>query len=94
MAATLKKIIGDSGAGSDKSHGTDRVYEVLVALSTDTAALVTKTNALIVDVGALATSLNQLIVDYNANTNIIDDTTAASVTVTATGTVATVVTVE
>lgn len=31
------------------------------------------------DIAAIAASLNQLITDYNANTNIVDDTTAAAV---------------
>jgi hypothetical protein len=32
------------------------------------------------DLAAITTSLNQLITDYNANANIVTDTTAASVT--------------
>lgn len=66
MAVTLKKLVGEAGAGIDESHGSDTLYDVL-------KALVTAQNALIV-------SLNQLITDYNANTNIVDDTTATAVT--------------
>jgi hypothetical protein len=36
--------------------------------------------SVVTDLNALKTSLNQLITDYNANANIIDDTTATAVT--------------
>jgi hypothetical protein len=36
--------------------------------------------SVLTDLAAITTSLNQLITDYNANANIVTDTTAASVT--------------
>lgn len=36
--------------------------------------------SVLTDLAAIKTSLNQLITDYNANANIVDNTTAASVT--------------
>lgn len=41
-------------------------------------------DSMLTDIAALKTSLNQLITDYNANTNIVTDTTAAAVTLTTT----------
>lgn len=51
---TLKKMLGDGGAGLDKSHGTDPVYEVL--------------GAIIDQLNDLTTQFNQLRADYNAAT--------------------------
>jgi hypothetical protein len=36
--------------------------------------------SILTDLAALTTSLNQLITDYNANANIVTDTTATAVT--------------
>lgn len=36
--------------------------------------------SILTDLTALATQFNQLRTDYNANTNIVDDTTATAVT--------------
>jgi hypothetical protein len=33
MLATLKKMMGEGGAGQDESHGSDRLYDVLKALA-------------------------------------------------------------
>lgn len=54
MTVKLKRLVGDAGAGMDKSHGSDRVYDVL-------EAMVTTQNAMVA-------SLNQFITDYNAST--------------------------
>jgi len=50
----LKKLLGDGLAGLDKSHGTDRLYEFLAALTTQ--------------VNDLTAQFNQLRTDYNAST--------------------------
>ncbi len=66
-AVTLKKLLGEAGAGLDESMGIDTLRDVL-------AQLITEHNALIV-------SHNQLITDYDAETNAAHtSTTAASVT--------------
>jgi len=67
MATTLKKVLGDGGAGVDKSFGMDSLLEVL----TD---VVNTQNAIIA-------SLNQLITDYNAEDQADHtDSTATAVT--------------
>ena len=33
MTATLKKLVGEAGAGHDKSHGSDTIYDVFKALA-------------------------------------------------------------
>lgn len=40
--------------------------------------------SILADLTALKNSVNQLITDYNANANIVDDTTATAVTLTTT----------
>jgi hypothetical protein len=55
MAATLKRLVGEAGAGQDESHGSDRVYDVLKELA--------------VTQNALVAALNQFITDYNASTS-------------------------
>lgn len=52
MAVTLKRLVGEAGAGIDESHGSDRLYDVLKELA---------------EVSALqSAALNQFITDYNA----------------------------
>lgn len=64
MAKTLKRLMGDGGAGFDKSHGQpDPLYEVL--------------GAIIDQLNDLTTQFNQLRADYNAATV---PTTATAVT--------------
>lgn len=65
MAVTLKRLVGEGGAGLDDSNGCDNLYDVL--------------NALVTQVGALTTSLNQFIADYNDVTPV-QPTTALAVT--------------
>lgn len=69
MTVKIKKLIGDAGAGMDKSHGSDTVYDILAALSTDIANL--------------ATAFNQFLIDYNAET-LADHTTSSATAVTPT----------
>ena len=64
MTTTLKKLVGDAGAGIDESHGSDRLYDVLVAL-------VTAQNDLIAQ-------FNQLRTDYNAETVAAHTATSAT----------------
>ena len=40
MAIKLKRLIGEAGAGADESHGSDRLYDVLKALTETQNALV------------------------------------------------------
>jgi len=54
MAATLKKLLGEAGAGIDDSVGIDRLYDVLVELATVQNDLVAQ--------------FNQLKADYDAST--------------------------
>lgn len=54
MAVTLKRLVGNAGAGMDESHGSDRLYDVLKAL-TDTQ-------------NDLVAQFNQFRTDYNAVT--------------------------
>lgn len=60
----------------------------IAAATIDVSGLTATVNALhgtvLADLTAIAASLNQLIIDYNANANIITDTTATSVTLTTT----------
>jgi hypothetical protein len=70
--ATLKKLLGDAGAGIDDSHGSDRLYDVL-------SALITEHNDLVAQ-------FNQLLTDYNAET-VAAHTTSTATTVTPTVTV-------
>lgn len=67
MAATLKKLMGQGGAGIDDSMGFDNLYDVLVELATVQNDLVAQ--------------FNQLRTDYNAETAADHtDTTATAVT--------------
>jgi hypothetical protein len=68
MTTTLKQLLGDAGAGIDESHGSDRLYDVLVAI-------VTAQNDLVAQ-------FNQLLTDYNAET-LADHTTSTATAVTA-----------
>lgn len=64
MTTTLKKLVGDAGAGIDKSHGSDRLYDVLLAI-------VTAQNDLIAQ-------FNQLRTDYDAETVAAHTATSAT----------------
>lgn len=64
MATKIKKLIGDAGAGLDKSHGSATVYDVLVAFANT--------------INLLITSHNQLLTDYNAETSASHTTSSAS----------------
>lgn len=67
MTATLKQFMGEAGAGLDKSHGTDRLYDVLLGLVNSHTQLVAQ--------------FNQLRADYNAhehNSVAIDAATTAT----------------
>lgn len=72
MTTTIKKLIGDAGAGLDESHGSDTLYKVIVALATT--------------LNAVIASHNQLLTDYNAET-LADHTDSTATAVTATYTV-------
>ena len=65
--ATLKNLVGNAGAGLDKSHGSDTVYDVL-------SALITEHNNLVAQ-------YNQLLADYNAET-VAAHTTSTATTIT------------
>ncbi len=67
MTTTIKKTIGDAGAGIDQSHGEDTLYDAV--------------NALAVQVTALTVAFNQLLTDYNAET-AADHTTSSAASVT------------
>lgn len=54
MAVTLKKLVGEGGAGLDDSMGFDNLYDVLKALADSQNDLVTQ--------------FNQFRADYNAST--------------------------
>jgi len=67
MAATLKTLLGEAGAGIDDSVGIDRLYDVVKELATVQNDLVAQ--------------FNQLRTDYNAETAADHtDTTATAVT--------------
>lgn len=67
MAKTLKKLMGEAGAGLGDSMGFDNLYDILKALA-DTQ-------------NDLVTQFNQLRTDYNAETAADHtDTTATAVT--------------
>ena len=65
MAVTLKRLVGEAGAGFDRSMGFSNVYDVLKALAQAQADLVTQ--------------FNQFRADYNA-TVPVQPTTAAALT--------------
>ena len=46
MSVTLKRLVGNAGAGVDESHGTDRLYDVLSAIVTTQNDLVAQFNTL------------------------------------------------
>ncbi len=71
MAAILKKLVGDAGAGSDESHGSDRLYDVLVEL--------------IGEHNDLIAQFNQLRADYLAETNADHSVTGTTATVVTAG---------
>jgi len=64
MAVTLKKYVGDGGAGLDDSMGFDNLYDVLKALADAQNDLVTQ--------------FNQFRADYNASTVPTTSTDLAS----------------
>jgi len=67
MSVTLKKLIGEAGAGIDDSMGFHNLYDVL--------------KALVQTQNDLVTQFNQLRIDYNAETAADHtDTTATAVT--------------
>jgi len=49
MAVTLKRLVGNAGAGLDESHGTDNLYDVLKGLVDFQADVVTQFNQLKAD---------------------------------------------
>jgi len=49
MAVKLKRLVGNAGAGIDESHGTDRLYDVLVAMVATQNDLVAQFNQLKAD---------------------------------------------
>ena len=50
MAVTLKRLVGNAGAGEDQSHGTDTLYDVLKALTDTQNALIASQTQIIADV--------------------------------------------
>jgi hypothetical protein len=64
MASILKKLLGDAGAGMDKSHGTDRLYKVLYDIVTQ--------------LNDQADQFNQLRTDYDAETSASHTATTAT----------------
>lgn len=52
MAATLKKLLGEAGAGIDDSVGIDRLYDVIKELATVQNDLVAQFNQLKADFDA------------------------------------------
>lgn len=64
MTTKIKKLVGDAGAGMDKSHGSDTLYDVVAALAAT--------------INLLITSHNQLLTDYNAETAASHTTSSAS----------------
>jgi hypothetical protein len=67
MAKTLKKLLGEAGAGLDDSIGIDTLYDIVKALAETQNSLVAQ--------------FNQLRTDYNAETAADHtDTTATAVT--------------
>ncbi len=72
MTTTIKKTIGDAGAGIDQSHGSDTLYDAIKAIATDLQNVIVQQN--------------QLLADYNAET-FVDHTTSSAVVVTQTFTI-------
>lgn len=46
MSVTLKRLVGNAGAGADDSHGTDTLYAVLAAIVTTQNDLIAQFNTL------------------------------------------------
>lgn len=67
MSVTLKRLLGEAGAGLDEAHGFDTLYDVLVAMVAQNDDLVDQ--------------FNQLLADYNAET-LADHTTSTATVVT------------
>ena len=66
-ARVLKKTVGDAGGGSDQSHGSDTLRQVV--------------EQLIAEHNDLIAQFNQLLTDYNAETAADHtDSTATAVT--------------
>jgi hypothetical protein len=57
MAVTLKRLVGNAGAGSDESHGTDTLYDVLKALADTQNDMAAQVNQIIADVVTTATDV-------------------------------------
>ena len=57
MAVTLKRLVGNAGAGSDESHGTDTLYDVLKALTDTQNDMAAQVNQIIADVVTTATDV-------------------------------------
>jgi hypothetical protein len=55
MAATLKKLLGEAGAGIDDSVGIDRLYDVIKELATVQNDIVAQFNQLKADFDASST---------------------------------------
>jgi hypothetical protein len=55
MAATLKKLLGEAGAGIDDSMGIDNLYDVLKEIATVQNDLVAQFNQLKADFDASST---------------------------------------
>jgi hypothetical protein len=81
MTTTLKKLIGEAGAGFDQSHGSDRVYDVLAALvytlNAFNESVSLEIGKMKTAIDALITSHNALLANYNAETSA-DHTTSTA----------------
>lgn len=63
MTAYLKKLLGDGLAGLDKSHGTDRLYDLLAALVAQTNDLTDQFNQMRSDQIAASGKTNNVVVN-------------------------------
>ncbi len=95
MAAVIKKTIGDGGGGADQSHGTDRIYEVLINLANAQNALIATVNILRTEINDVVAQFNTLKTEYDAETVASHtDSAATDLVATASSAVAALVTIE
>lgn len=77
-ARVLKKTVGDAGGGEDQSHGSDRVYDILVQLIAEHNALIATVNTLRTEYDDVVSQFNTLKGEYDAETSADHTDSAAT----------------
>jgi len=78
MTVTLKRLLGEAGAGLDEAHGFDTLYDVLAAMVVQNDGLIDQIDQVQADHDALVVEYNLLLVDYNAEDAADHVTSSAS----------------